>query len=86
MNDRDGETGAEAIEELKAQVHELQQKRNIAEVVIDDKDGELSAALDEVSRVKEVAKIDLREAEREKRECLLEHEELSHSQARGSRE
>ena len=75
MNGEDGEASAKAVvEELQAQVHELQQKLNIAEAAI-DKDGQLRAARDEVNNVKEVAKIDLREAEREKSELRSEHEE-----------
>ena len=70
----DGDT-ANADEKLRALVDELQQKLNVAEQAIDDKDGELCAAQDALQRAKEEAEDDLRAAEEAKRELIRNHKE-----------
>ena len=70
------EATAKSVEELQAQVDELQQKLNMAEYAIDDKDGELRAVQEALKAYKGGGpNIDLREAEKEKEELISKHEE-----------
>ena len=66
---------ASTDEELRAQVEELQQKLNVAEQAIDDKDEELQAAQTALERVREDAVTDLQAAKEARQELISQHEE-----------
>ena len=66
---------ASADEELRAQVEELQQKLNVAEQAIDDKDEELQAAQTALERAREDAVTDLQAAKEARQELISQHEE-----------
>ena len=67
MAEEDTDSEVKSVEELQAQVDELQQKLTMAESVIDDRDGELCAAQDALKRAREDAESDLRRTDREKK-------------------
>ena len=74
MAEEDTDSEVKSVEELQAQVDELQQKLTMAESAIDDRDGELRAAQDALKRAKEDAESDLRRTDREKKELISKHE------------
>ena len=74
MSEEDADSEVKSVEELQAQVDELQQKLTMAESAIDDRDGELRAAQDALKHAKEDAESDLRRSDTEKKELISKHE------------
>ena len=74
MSEEETDSEVKSVEELQAQVDELQQKLTMAESAIDDRDGELRAAQDALKRAKEDAESDLRRIDKEKKELISKHE------------
>ena len=73
MAEDDSET-TKSVEELQAQIDELQQKLSMAETAIDDKVGGLSAAQEALKCAREDAVSDLRRVESERKELISKHE------------